>query len=122
MQIVVEDNGGRAVFVDVVKEPTSLRRRLSGGPRSLAARCGGGRLLEITADVQALARVLSQGTFPGVAAWTPHDEDALDAIHARERREAILAARQRALQVSQTLIEPLTSPWPSVSAFTSSGC
>ena len=29
MQIVVEDNGGRAVFVDVVKEPTSLRRRLN---------------------------------------------------------------------------------------------
>ena len=96
VEITVEENGGRALFVDLSPKPTTLWHALHNGPQSLGAHHGE-RLERITADAQDVASALGQGASPDVAAWCPDHASASDAMHAGERRDAILAASGRAL-------------------------
>jgi hypothetical protein len=103
VEITVEENGGRAMFIDLSPKPTTLWRVLHNGPNSLGAHHGE-HLERITADAQAVATALSQGAQPDIAAWGPSDVSALDAMHAVERSDAIVAASERALaEVKATL-------------------
>lgn len=96
VEITVEENDGRAMFIDLSPKPTTLWRVLHNGPNSLGGHHKE-RLERITADAQAVATALSHGAQPDVAAWGPNDVNNLDAIHAVERSDAILAASERAL-------------------------